>query len=337
MKQSETNKQKGAERIVTKFTEQMIQTIKDLQVGWRKTWISTSANGSPMNLSGRSYNCMNEFFLYLFCEAKQFKYPVFVTLKKANELGANIAKGAESAPVLFWKIDIKNQFGKRISIDDYRLLSKAEQDLCETHPILKYYHVFNIEQTNLAEVMQDKLDKFLKENFSEPEIKSADGMYTNPALDEMLDRQTWCCPITCQKQDRAFYSPSSDSITLPIKEQFNLGGSDEDVYISGQEFYSTMLHEMTHSTGSPDRLNRVKGSTFGSESYAREELVAELTAALIGHKLGFNTRVQENNAAYLSSWLKALNEDPKFLISVLADVNKAAQMIEQIVNHEEAA
>lgn len=70
---------------------------------------------------------------------------------------------------------------------------------------------------------------------------------------------------------------------------------------------------------------------FGSEYYAREELVAELTAALVGHSLGFNTKVMENNAAYLDSWLKVLKQEPKFLVSVLADVNKAAGMIEDSI------
>ncbi len=337
MKQSETNKQHGAERVVSQFTEQMIQTIKDIKVGWRKTWINTSANGSPMNLSGRNYNCMNEFFLYLFCEAKRFKYPVFVTVKKANELGAHINKGAQSAPVLFWKIDIKDQFGKRITIEDYRKLSSQEQSLCTTRPILKYYNVFNIEQTNLMEVQQEKVQKLLEEKFSTPELHTADGMYANSALDEMIDKQSWICPISLKEQNKAFYSQATDSITLPVKEQFNLGGSEEDVYISGQEFYSTMLHEMTHSTGSSKRLNRIKHSSFGDNEYAKEELIAELTAALIGHKLGFNTKVRENNAAYLDGWLKQLNEDPKFLISVLADVNKAAQMIEQTLSNTEVA
>ena len=91
------------------------------------------------------------------------------------------------------------------------------------------------------------------------------------------------------------------------------------------------------SLGSKNRLNRLGGSAFGSEDYAKEELVAELTAALIGHSLGFNTRVRENNAAYLSSWLKSLKEEPKFLVSVLSDVSKAAQMIESSLFHKEVA
>lgn len=337
MKTEVSNNRKNAESVVIKFTEQMIQTIKDMKSGWRKTWISTSANGIPMNFSGRNYNRMNEFFLYLFCEAKRFRYPVFITLHAANAMGAHVNKGAESAPVLFWKIDVKDKNGRRIELDDYRKLSRAEQAEYQTFPVLKYYNVFNIEDTNLSEVQPEKVDKFLKQNFKEPELRSADGMYANSALDSMIDEQTWVCPISCKMQDRAFYSPATDSITLPTKEQFNLGGTEDEIFIAGQEFYSTMLHEMTHSTGSKSRLDRIKSAAFGTDDYAREELVAELTAALIGHKMGFNTKVQENNAAYMDGWLKSLGEDPKFLISVLADVNKAVLMIEHHITSEEVA
>lgn len=87
---------------------------------------------------------------------------------------------------------------------------------------------------------------------------------------------------------------------------------------------------MTHSTMTADRCNRAGNSKkFGDEAYGREELVAELTAAMCGHELGFNTAVEKNNAAYLSSWLKAIKKEPTFLISVLADVNKAASYIDK--------
>ncbi len=337
MKKSNSTTVSGTDRIVGQFADMMIETITNLQNGWRKTWINTTANGRPVSFNGREYNRFNEFFLYLLCEMKGYQYPVFVTINKANELGASVKKGEKSAPVLFWKLSIKDAHGNSIAEDDYRNMSKTERNACEVHPILKYYNVFNVEQTNLAEVQPDKLQKLVNDKFSVPELRTTDGMYDNAELDAVLESQTWLCPVTCKEQDRAYYSPSTDSITLPTKEQFNLGGSEEDVFLAGQEFYSTMLHEMAHSTGSKERLNRSANGPFGSEGYAKEELVAELTAALIGHSLGFNTRVRENNAAYLSSWLKSLKEEPRFLVSVLSDVNKAAQMIENTLFHEEAA
>ena len=93
------------------------------------------------------------------------------------------------------------------------------------------------------------------------------------------------------------------------------------------EFYSTMLHEMAHSTMTPERLNREAGSKFGDPKYAKEELVAELTAAMISHSMGFDTSVTDNSAAYLDSWITVLKQEPKFIVSVMADVNKASEMI----------
>ena len=88
-----------------------------------------------------------------------------------------------------------------------------------------------------------------------------------------------------------------------------------------------MIHEMTHSTMTPERLNREAGAKFGDPKYAKEELVAELTAAMISHSMGFDSRVTDNSAAYLDSWIGALRQEPKFIVSVMADVNKASEMI----------
>ena len=88
-----------------------------------------------------------------------------------------------------------------------------------------------------------------------------------------------------RKEKGAYYSPSRDIVVLPMKQQFNKGATPEDIYRDGMEFYSTMLHEMTHSTMTPERLNREAGAKFGDPKYAKEELVAELTAAMISHSM----------------------------------------------------
>ncbi len=106
--------------------------------------------------------------------------------------------------------------------------------------------------------------------------------------------------------DGAFYSPAQDIVVLPMKEQFNIGNTPEEIYRGGMEFYSTMLHEMSHSTMTPERLNREMGGRFGDPKYAKEELVAELTAAMISHSMGFDMKVTDNSAAYLDSWIGVL-------------------------------
>ena len=163
-------------------------------------------------------------------------------------------------------------------------------------------------------------------------------MYTHAALDRMVETQQWLCPIRADKRENgAYYSPSKDIVVLPMKAQFNIGDSPEETYRGGMEYYSTMLHEMTHSTMTPERLNREMGGRFGDPKYAKEELVAELTAAMISHSMGFDSRITDNSAAYLDSWIGVLKQEPKFIVSVMADVNKASDLILDHVDKQRLA
>lgn len=103
------------------------------------------------------------------------------------------------------------------------------------------------------------------------------------------------------------------------------------------EYYSSALHEMTHSTGTANRLNREKGTKFGDAKYAKEEMVAELTAAMVGNALGFDKRILNNNACYVDGWINAMRQKPKFIVSVMADVNKASKMILEKVDEQRIA
>lgn len=112
-----------------------------------------------------------------------------------------------------------------------------------------------------------------------------------------------------------------------MKSQFKKGKSEVAKYKGGQEFYATLLHEKIHSTGTESRLNRNTGKRFGDKFYVREELVAELGVARIGQELGFDKRILDNNAAYLDGWISSLKEEPKFVLSLMGDVDKASRMI----------
>ena len=122
------------------------------------------------------------------------------------------------------------------------------------------------------------------------------------------------------------------------KEKYDkIGNTSEEIYKDGMEYYSSALHEMAHSTGTEERLNRVKGDKFGDPKYAKEELVAELTAANVGYAMGFDRRILDNNAAYLDGWISVLKENPKFIVSVMADVNKASSMVLEAVDKQRIA
>ena len=119
--------------------------------------------------------------------------------------------------------------------------------------------------------------------------------------------------------DRAFYSPSTDSITLPMLNQFS----------ETAEYYSTAFHELTHSTGHASRLNRLdKTAFFGSEAYSKEELVAEIGAAALVNASGLETtKSLRNNAAYIQNWLTVLKNDKRFIVSAAGKAEKAVNLI----------
>ena len=275
----------------------------------------------------RNYSGSNSFFLQLQTAAKGYELPVYLTFNQAHNLKAHVLRGEKSFPVVYWDMLVKDKDGKRISSDEYRAMSKEERKGLEAIPFVKSFPVYNVAQTNLSEVQPERMKK-LMEKFKLPDLRDTEGMYAHPALDRMIQTQEWLCPIKADKQeDGAYYSPSRDIVVLPMKAQFNIGGTPEDTYRGGMEFYSTMLHEMTHTTMTPERLNREMGGRFGDPKYAKEELVAELTAAMISHSMGFDSKITDNSAAYLDSWIGVLKKEPKFIVSIMADVNKASDLI----------
>ena len=318
------------QKAVDRFTEMMIERMEQMKsVGWHKGWIgsATAPGAMPQNVSGRGYSGSNSFFLQLDTALRGYSMPVYLTFKQANDMGAHVKRGESAMPVLYWDIMARDTDGKKVSKEAYRKMSLAERMQVQTIPFLKAFNVFNVDQTNLAEVKPDKMEA-LKKLFAPPELRDAEGMFTSKALDRMFEKQEWICPIQYDKQvSGAYFSPSKDIIVIPKKEQFNIGKTLEEVYKDGMEYYSTALHEMAHSTGTEPRLNRGSHEKFGDAKYAKEELVAELTAAMVGNSMGFDKRILDNNAAYLDSWISTLKENPKFIVWVMADVNKAANMV----------
>ena len=266
-----------------------------------------------------------------------YKAPVYLTFLQAQRENIRIKKGAEAMPVIYWDLNVKDANGKRVSESDYKQMSREQQAKCEVRPFLRAFHVFNIQQTNLEEVNKEKYDAIV-DRFKGPQLRDKSGMYENRALDRMFERQEWICRVqTDRLVDGAFYSPARDLVILPMKEQFNIGKNAEEIFKDGMEYYSSALHEMTHSTGTANRLNREKGTRFGDPKYAKEELVAELTAAMVGNAMGFDKRILDNNLCYVQGWINALREDPKFIVSVMSDVNKASKMILQKIDEQKIA
>ena len=326
------------DRALNLFAEMMINKIESIMTDWRKPWFTEGLHSWPKNMDGRHYNGMNSLMLLLHCEEMGYEFPVFCTFDRV--LGMNytrtsignvpavdadgnkrptvhVNKGEKSFPVFLTTFTVVNNDTKeKIKYEEYKKLSADEQSKYTVFPKMQVFNVFNIAQTNLKEARPEIYERIVAENtVKKPEQTSE--MFRFEPMDRMIDENLWFCPIKQQYGDRAYFSPSKNEIVLPEFRQFT----------DGESFYGTALHEMAHSTGAENLLNRPKHLTFGDEIYSREELIAELTSALVAQYYGFDTHIKEDSAAYLKSWLQNLKEDAKFIRTVLLDVKKAASII----------
>ena len=272
-----------------RFAGMMIERMRQMKdTGWKQGWIGGASGfaGLPQNVSGRNYSGSNSFFLQLQTAAMGYRLPVYLTFKQAHNLKAHVLKGEKAFPVVYWDMMVKDKYGKRISSEEYRALGKEEKKGMEVIPFIKAFPVYNVQQTNLAEIQPERMQK-LQDKFKVPELRDTAGMYAHSALDRMVETQAWLCPIQVDKRvDGAYYSPSKDHIVLPMKAQFNIGGTPEDTYRGGMDF---------------------------------------------------DSKVTDNSAAYLDSWIGVLKQEPKFIVSVMADVNKASDLILDHVDKQRLA
>lgn len=346
-KRSYNNDGQSAEgRALEKFAELMIDKIKSIQTDWHKPWFCEGSLKWPKNLSGHEYNGMNALGLMLHCEKNGYKIPVFCTFHRVNGLNysadkdgskksltdsngeklpvVSVNKGEKAFPVMLTSLTVIHKETKeKIPYNEYQRLTDEEKKDYNVYPKQNVYQVFNIDQTNMKETRPELYDKIAKENDMSQQDSVDKEKFAFPAMDEMIKHNLWVCPIHLRHQDQAYYSPGRDEIVLPEKTQFK----------DGQSFYGTAFHEMVHSTGALWRLDRLKpGSTFGSAEYGREELVAELGAALVASRYGIVKNIKSDSAAYLKSWLQSLKESPDFIKTTLQDVKRATSMLGQRID-----
>lgn len=323
-----------------RFAEMLIKRMEEMQKDWHKGWIGGgSMFGLPQNISGRTYEGSNAFLLFLHTAENGYKAPVYMTYGQLYKEGAHVLKGEKAVPVFKWGFSIKDKDGKKVTEEEFDNMTDDEKKECKRRPFLKIYPEFNIDQTNMSEVNKEKYDAVVSQ-FRKTDVPTiTDGMYVNKAIDRMMEKQEWVCKIQYDKEEKgAYYSPAKDIVVLPTKAQFRIHPDDpEECFKDGQEYYGTALHEMAHSTGHPSRLDRLKPAAFGSPEYAKEELVAELTSAMVGNTLGFDRRISDNNVAYLQNWTSVLRKEPKFIVTVMADVNKASRIIIENIDKQRIA
>ena len=336
--------QTAEDRALELFGELMIDKISNIQQDWKKPWFTPQSAQLPRNLSGRQYNGFNSIVLMMQQEKHGWQTSRYATFDRIsamnyqkNKEGANIHavdkdgnklplvsvnKGEKSTPVMLTTFTCVNPETKeRVKYDDYKQMTEEERAKYNVYPKLQVYNVFNLDQTNLKEARPEMYQKFLDETDGQ-KFQSSEGMRDFPAIDAMIEKDLYVCPIKPTFGDDAYYSISKDEIVIPEKVQFT----------DGEAFYSNLLHEMSHASGSESRLNRLRPTSFGSEQYSREELVAELTAALVSSQHGMTKGIKADSAAYLKSWLDQLHQGPEFIKTVLMDVKKSSSFINQRID-----
>lgn len=343
-KKYNTDGRSSEDRALDKFAEMMIEKINTLQNDWKKPWFTEGSLSWPKNLSGREYNGMNALMLMMHCEKQGYNLPVFCTFDRVaglnftkNKQGCKqqvkdnngealpqmtILKGEKSFPVFITTFTIVDKETKeRIKYDDYKQMAEEQRRNYNVYPKLQVYNVFNVAQTNLQEARPELYKKLEEAAGLKRPMQHGDD-FSFPAMDKMIKENGWICPIKPVYGDNAYYSISKKEIVIPEKRQFK----------DGESFYTNLGHEMAHSTGAEDQLARLKPASFGSAEYAREELVAELSAALVAQRYGMTKHLKEDSASYLKSWLDSLKESPEFIKTTLTDVKKASHMITQRID-----
>jgi antirestriction protein ArdC len=268
-------------------TEQVIRQLEQGTAPWRKPWRAEP----PCNLvSGKPYRGINPFLL----ASQGYGSRYWVTFNQAKKLGGFVKKGEKSSIVTFW------------NIGEEKIVKDAQGKDRKSKPILlRYYSVFNVEQT---ENIMDKLG-----------LGHASARVPNIAACESIVKGMPNAPAM-QQDARAWYRPSNDTIGMPSKALFH----------SAEEFYSTLFHELVHSTGHASRVGRdgiEHIEQFGSESYSKEELIAEMGAAMLCGVTGIAPRTIENSAAYLKCWIERLRGDSKLLVSAASQAQKSCDYI----------
>lgn len=283
-------------------TDQVIAMLEAGTAPWRKPW--DPELGMPRSLTtGKAYRGINPLLLHMATLEHGYRTPVWGTYKAIAERGGQVRKGEKGTMIIFWK-----QYADKVEVT-------AKGDPKQRF-VLRTYKVFNAEQA-------DGL------TLPEPVVPGADHDPIQ-ACEDAVAGYLINGPKVTFGAPHAAYAPATDSLVMPAREAFD----------SPEELYSTYFHELSHSTGHPDRLNRegVTGSThFGDERYGKEELVAEMGSAFLAGHTGIAQVTIENSAAYLASWIRVLKGDNTLVVSAAAQAQRATDLVLSVTFEERTA
>jgi antirestriction protein ArdC len=276
-------------------TEKIIDLLEKGVVPWRRPW---TGGGLPRNIVSRKpYRGINHFLL----SASKYVQPYWLTMRQANELGGHVRKGEESTVIVFWKVEDGRD-------DELRQTDTKSDEDRRRRFVLRYYRVWNVEQCDLPAVALAELPRI--------ETREHDPI---EAIEQIVFAMP-NAPALEHAGTKAFYSRVNDRITMPPR----------NLFVSAEEYGSTLLHELTHSTGHEKRLAResiTEAAEFGSAVYSKEELIAEMGGAYLCAEAGISNTVIENQAAYIAGWLNRLHDDRRLVVLAAAQAQHAVDYI----------
>lgn len=274
------------------ITDQILAHLDAGVTPWRCPILGKSSAGHPVNLASRKkYRGLNVFLLAVTAWAHGYESSNWLTFNQARERGGNVRKGEKSSMVVFWK---------PLEVTDAKTGEKKDAF------VLRYYNVFNAVQCEGITIPDAPV-------YTPSELAPVEAA-------ELIVQGYVDAPAIHRGGSKAFYRPSVDEVHIPEPTRF----------ASTNEFYSTLFHELAHSTGHSSRLDRgldTEPKPFGTPDYSREELVAEMTAAFLCGEADIVPSVIENQAAYLQGWIKALKGDKKLIITAAGAAQRAADWI----------
>jgi antirestriction protein ArdC len=279
-------------------TDRIIASLKAGMIPWEKPWQTPHFAGGPFPRNfrtGKPYRGINIMLLW----SSSYSSPFWLTFNQAKELTGSIRKGEKGTQIVFYK-----QLRDRQKSDN----EQTEEEERRAPFVLTYHTVFNVEQCD---------------GLTPPQVEQP----TQPnevEVDEICEAivSGWCnrpnLLLTSETEHRAYYRPSTDSVHTPARARF----------VDAPHYYSTLFHELIHSTGHETRLNRTFGAHFGDELYSKEELVAEMGAAFLCAIAGIaNENTERNTTAYIQNWISKLEEDNRFIVHAAGNAQRAVDLI----------
>lgn len=285
--------------IYERVTNKILDALEQGVVPWHRPWSSVHSGLHQNLVTKRPYRGVNQFLCEITAMSGDYSSPYWLSKKQIRDKKGRIRKGEKGTLIVFWKI-------LRFKTEE---LDSNDQPIVKTVPLLKHYFVWNVEQCDGIKVPEL------------PKLEFEPIERAQQVIDNMPSR-----PKISHRGDRAFYRPGYDDVTLPPKGAFH----------TRQAYYGTAYHELVHSTGHESRLHRVKDWTsFGSDPYANEELVAELGAAMLNGTVGIEIE-HKQSAAYIDNWAKRIRADKKLIVGAAGKAQKAADYILGVSGNGEA-